>query len=228
MEQVGINNVQQVQYQPKTAATEPSFQGKKPEMKEDGDKKLLGALAGLGAIGLGGVLIARDLKKGSASNIKKVWNKITKKSAGKAANATGKAVRKASEETSAIATKLKSKTAEQIKDIISSTQTKIQTAAKELSAAQKTLKETTAKIAKKEAEIQTAIKKGHTQQAQDLKRALEKLNATKLENESAVGKLQKQKDTLIQLMTDAKTYGKNGQEVLNQQRIQKHLERAKK
>ena len=79
MEQVGINNVQQVQYQPKTAATVPSFQGKKPEMKEDGDKKLLGALAGLGAIGLGGVLIARDLKKGSASNIKKVWNKITKK-----------------------------------------------------------------------------------------------------------------------------------------------------
>ena len=83
MEQVGINGVQQVQYQPKTAATEPSFQGKKPEMKEDGDKKLLGALAGLGAIGLGGVLIARDIKKGSTSNIKKAWSKITKKGAQK-------------------------------------------------------------------------------------------------------------------------------------------------
>lgn len=88
MEQVGINNVQQVQYQPKTAATEPSFTGKKPEMKEDGDKKLLGALAGLGAIGLGGVLIARDLKNGNASHLKKAWGKITKKGAQKGAQKT--------------------------------------------------------------------------------------------------------------------------------------------
>ncbi|MBR3604403.1 MAG: hypothetical protein IKL52_00045 [Candidatus Gastranaerophilales bacterium] len=78
MEQVGVNNIQQVQYQPKVAVTEPSFQGKKPEMKEDGDKKLLGALAGLAAIGAG-VMAVVDLKKGDASHIKKVWNKITKK-----------------------------------------------------------------------------------------------------------------------------------------------------
>ena len=70
MEQVGINNIQEVQYKPQAAVTEPSFQGKKPEMKEDGDKKLLGALAGLGTIALGGVLVYNGIKKGKRVGIK--------------------------------------------------------------------------------------------------------------------------------------------------------------
>lgn len=55
MEQVGINGVQQVQYQPKAAATQPSFTANPPEQKEDGDKKLMNALLGLGAITAAGI-----------------------------------------------------------------------------------------------------------------------------------------------------------------------------
>ena len=80
MEQVSMNGVQNVQYNAPKVASEPSFQGRAPEMKEDGNNKLLGALAGLGAIGLGSVLVFRDLKKGDGSALRKIGKNITKKS----------------------------------------------------------------------------------------------------------------------------------------------------
>ncbi len=56
----------------------PIESAKKPEMKEDGENKLTGALACLGAVAMGGLAI-RDLKKGDSSKLKTLYGKIVKK-----------------------------------------------------------------------------------------------------------------------------------------------------
>ena len=95
MEQVGMNGVQQVSYVAPSAASEPSFtSAMPPEQKEDGDKKLIGALMGLAAITIGGIAIARDLKKGDASSLRKIFNKSGKE----VAQATNKGIKAGSKQ----------------------------------------------------------------------------------------------------------------------------------
>ena len=69
MQQVGMNGVQNTQMYKKD---QTSFQGNymtpPPQMKEDGDKKLVGALTALGAIGAAGVGIAA-LAKGKVKDL---------------------------------------------------------------------------------------------------------------------------------------------------------------